>query len=419
VDEESQPGTEGIQILKIESQKANRNDQNNIDKNGQNNDFQTEQDINQSSTEFSQTYSCRPERSTKEQVPDRNADCLVKHNKDSVGFKKVSTDSEMDPRTDQTSKAQRNPEIVSKTEQTSKAQRNPETDPRTDQTSTSKAKPCSILPGASSVVLGSVKETDDQTFSSSENDFEYTDDVIDEKFSGVVLDNDDLIEFKYSEIRDDEDDDDEDDLSLVITTDFDQNRTSQHPGPSGVSSNVDRNSEKERQDSRDSRQNGNSRDSREIRVDLHKLNDNDVKRWTEPKAAKKRGLLPGCKGGPDKKRKKLSNIEAPNIRVEKMIKYANSNGSSIAAASNGILKKARNNALWKYFKLGSTKTHSKKRDTFYEDAICKVKPNQFESCGQVLRRTDGSTAAMRGHLKSVHPETFYELLLKEKVLPGP
>jgi hypothetical protein len=283
--------------------------------------------------------------------------------------------------------------------------------------------------GASSVVLGSVKETDDQNFSSSENDFEYTDEVIDEKFSGVALDNDDMLEFKYSEIRDNEDDDDDDDLiekmSLEITPNFDRTGSekiafsvSQNPGPSGVSSNFDRNSGKEWEDSRDSRDSHQNINGREIRVDLYKLNDNDVKRWIEPKAAKKRGLLPGCKGGPDKKRKKLSNTAAPNIRVEKIIKYANSNGSSIAAASNGILKKARNNSLWKYFKLGSTKTHSKKRDTFYEDAICKVKPNQFESCGQVLRRPDGSTAAMRGHLKSVHPETFYELILKEKVLPG-
>ena len=384
MDEESQPGTEGIQILKIESQKANRKDQNNIDKNGQNNDFQTEQDINQSSTEFSQTDSRLPEHSTKEQVPDRNADCLDGHNKDSAVLEKVSTDSEMDLRTDQTSKVRTDPETVSKTEQTSKA-----------------------------VILGSVTEADDQNFSSSENDFEYTDEVIDEKFSGVALDNDDMLEFKYSEIRDDEDDDDDDDLiekmSLEITPNFDRTGSekiafsvSQNPGPSGVSSNFDRNSGKEWEDSRDSRDSHQNINGREIRVDLYKLNDNDVKRWIEPKAAKKRGLLPGCKGGPDKKRKKLSNTAAPNIRVEKIIKYANSNGSSIAAASNGILKKARNNSLWKYFKLGSTKTHSKKRDTFYEDAICKVKPNQFESCGQVLRRTDGSTAAMRGHLKSVH-----------------
>jgi len=199
VDEESQPGTEGIQILKIESQKANRKDQNNIDKNGQNNDFQTEQDINQSSTEFSQTDSRLPEHSTKEQVPDRNANCLVEHIKDSVGFGKVSTDSEMDPRTDQTSKAQTNLETVSETEQTSKA-----------------------------VILGSVTEADDQNCSSSENDFEYTDEVIDEKFSGVALDNDDMLEFKYSEIRDDEDDDDDDDLiekmSLEITPNFDRDR---------------------------------------------------------------------------------------------------------------------------------------------------------------------------------------------------
>jgi hypothetical protein len=117
VNEESQPETEGVQNLKAESLKDNKkrqnnigtNGQNNIDRNGhinidqndQNNYFQTDpHNLCQSSTEVSHTDSRRPEQSTKKLVPDRNADCLDGHNKDSVGLEKVSTDSEMDLRTD-------------------------------------------------------------------------------------------------------------------------------------------------------------------------------------------------------------------------------------------------------------------------------------------------------------------------------
>jgi ribosomal protein L32 len=63
----------------------------------------------------------------------------------------------------------------------------------------------------------------------------------------------------------------------------------------------------------------------EMRVHLKKLTANEVKRWTEPKATKKRGLLAGCRGGPCKKKKKLSDTEEPIHRAENRIITTNHN----------------------------------------------------------------------------------------------
>ena len=80
-------------------------------------------------------------------------------------------------------------------------------------------------------------------------------------------------------------------------------------------------------------------------------------------------------------------------------------------------KKLKNMALWRFFDTDTTiERDNPHTNLTHRDAVCKVQViDRFKvlPCGQKLSRSDGTTSAMRKHLKAKHPKTYLELQREE------
>ena len=80
-------------------------------------------------------------------------------------------------------------------------------------------------------------------------------------------------------------------------------------------------------------------------------------------------------------------------------------------------KKLKNMVLWRFFdKDTTTERDNPHTNLTHHDAVCKVKViDRFkvQPCGQKLSRSDGTTSAMRKHLRAKHPKTFLALEREE------
>jgi hypothetical protein len=80
-------------------------------------------------------------------------------------------------------------------------------------------------------------------------------------------------------------------------------------------------------------------------------------------------------------------------------------------------KKLKNMALWHFFDTDTTiKRDNPHTNLTHRDAACKVQViDRFkvQPCGQKLSRSDGTTSAMRKHLKAKHPKTYLALQREE------
>ena len=80
-------------------------------------------------------------------------------------------------------------------------------------------------------------------------------------------------------------------------------------------------------------------------------------------------------------------------------------------------KKLKNMVLWRFFETDKTTERDNPHTNLtHRDAVCKVQViDRFkvQPCGQKLSRSDGTTSAMRKHLKAKHPKTYLALQREE------
>jgi hypothetical protein len=73
--------------------------------------------------------------------------------------------------------------------------------------------------------------------------------------------------------------------------------------------------------------------------------------------------------------------------------------------------------LWHFFEMDTTTERDNPHTNLtHRDAVCKVQViDRFkvQACGQKLSRSDGTTSAMRKHLKAKHPKTYLALQREE------
>jgi hypothetical protein len=269
------------------------------------------QNNTKSSTGVGQINSHLPELSRPKQLPDRNEVSSFERDKDPAGSQKNRNDSKIDP--------------------------------RTDQTSVPKTKPSLADPGP-------VSETGNDNLSILEPYLEDSDDFVEIKFSITLNENQKA-----------QNSDQTGSQKVDSVAETPKSREEQIAGSSGVSSNVDQNSGNESEKT--------SLYRRYAVIRLHKLTPDKIKKWTEPKAARKRGLLPGCKGGPCQKKNKLSDAEEPSNLAENSIIATNS--ENVVEAKQKKIKKIRN--VFAYLPQNLTclicdKTFSNHREVFTHQA---------------------------------------------------
>jgi hypothetical protein len=80
-------------------------------------------------------------------------------------------------------------------------------------------------------------------------------------------------------------------------------------------------------------------------------------------------------------------------------------------------KKLKNMVLWRFFETDKTTERDNPHTNLtHRDAVCKVQViDRFkvQPCGQHLSRSDGTTSAMRKHLRAKHPKTYLALEREE------
>ncbi len=72
--------------------------------------------------------------------------------------------------------------------------------------------------------------------------------------------------------------------------------------------------------------------------------------------------------------------------------------------------------LWRFFDTDTNERDNPHTNLTHRDAVCKVQiidRFKVQPCGQKLSRSNGTTSAMRKHLKAKHPKTYLALQLEE------